>query len=259
MPFTFTGVAAGAHTIIVTDANGCATNPITENVATGVAPTATTSSTATACTGVNNGTIVINTASGTAPYTFSLDGGAPVSGALPYTFTGVAAGAHNIVVTDANGCATNPITENVATGTGVSASANGLTTSCPTAANGSITVTVTTGTAPYTYVLDGGAPVIGASPYTFNGLTAGLHTVVVTDNLGCLAQITNINVPAGPAFTANTNATSTSCNTASNGTITVTPNGGTAPFAYSLDGGAPVPGASPYTFYNLPSGIHSLW
>ena len=102
-PYTFTSVSAGAHTIVVTDANGCATNPITENVAAGATPTATASSTATACSGVNNGTVIINTASGVAPYTFSLDGGAPVSGTLPYIFTGVAAGAHTIVVNDANG------------------------------------------------------------------------------------------------------------------------------------------------------------
>ncbi|MBL0269586.1 MAG: gliding motility-associated C-terminal domain-containing protein [Chitinophagaceae bacterium] len=258
LPYTFTSVSAGAHTIVVTDANGCATNPITENVAAGATPTATASSTATACSGVNNGTVIINTASGVAPYTFSLDGGAPVSGTLPYIFTGVAAGAHTIVVNDANGCSTNQIPVNVATGFGASGLGLVTGTSCPNVSNGSIEVTMVTGVPPFSYSLDGGAPVTGPSPYTFTGVAVGIHTVQITDNLGCQTQLTGLDVTAGAAFTANTAATATSCNTSNNGSITVTPNGGTAPFTYSLDGAAPVTGPSPYTFTGLTAGSHTI-
>ena len=47
---TFTGVAAGSHSITVTDANGCiTTSPITTKVATGTGFTATFTPTATGC------------------------------------------------------------------------------------------------------------------------------------------------------------------------------------------------------------------
>ncbi|MEK7226404.1 MAG: hypothetical protein AAB221_12100, partial [Bacteroidota bacterium] len=89
----------------------------------------------------------------------------------------------------------------------------------------------TTGTAPYTYSLDGGAAQSGANPYTFTGIAPGAHTVLITDANGCTTTL-NVNVTAGPALTANTSAAATSCSGATNGTITVTPTGGTGPYTY---------------------------
>lgn len=256
-PYTFTNVSAGAHTIIIRDALGC-NILVTANVTAGTTPTATATATGTACAGVNNGTITITSATGPSPYTFSLDGGAPQAGTIPYTFTNVTAGAHTIVVTDASGCSTSPFTQTVTTGAGVTAQSNTAATSCPTAVNGSITVTALTGTAPFTWVLDGGAPQNGASPFTFTNVAAGLHSVVVTDNFGCSVTLSSINVAAGPPFTANTSTAATSCSGASNGSVTITPAGGAAPFTWSLDGGAPQPGAAPFTFSNLSAGAHTV-
>jgi len=258
IPFTFTNVAAGPHTIVVAGASACTTNPFTETVAAGATPTATASSTSTACTGVNNGSITINSASIAGPYTFTLDAGAPQAGTIPFTFSNVPAGPHNIVVTGASGCATNPFSVTVGTGAGVTGTATPVSTTCPTAINGSITVDATAGTAPFTYQLDAGGPQSGANPYTFSNVSAGSHTVIITDNLGCSVPIINIVVNAGPVLTANTSSSATSCNGASNGTITVTPNGGTAPFTWSIDAGPFVPGASPFTFTNLASGSHTI-
>lgn len=256
-PYTFTNVSAGPHNIIITDALGC-NILVPANVTAGTTPTATTTSTATACTGVNNGTITITAASGPSPYTFSLDGGPPQAGTIPFTFTNVTAGAHTVVVTDAAGCSTNPVTENVTTGVGVTGQSSAVATSCPTAVNGSITVTALTGTAPFTWAIDGGAPITAASPYTFTNLSAGLHDIIVTDISGCSVTFIDVDVPAGPALTANTSTTATSCSGAANGSVTITPVGGTAPFSWVLDGGAPQAGAAPFTFNNLSAGPHTI-
>ena len=256
-PYTFTGVSAGPHTIVVTDASaGCtSTINVIVNLTNGI--TANASTTATSCTGVNNGTIIVTPTTGTAPYTYSLDGGAAVAGGIPYTFTNVTAGPHTIVVTDAATCVSNVINVVVAVGPGVIANASTMATTCLTATNGSITANATAGTAPFTYQLDGGAFQAGANPYTFSNVSAGAHTVTIRDNLGCTSTL-NVNVAAGPALTATTATTTTSCNGATNGTITVIPTNGNAPYTFSIDGGAAVSGAAPYTFTNVAAGLHTI-
>lgn len=256
-PYTYTGITAGNHTVTIQDANGC-TILVPVFVATGATPTAGLSSTPTACSGINNGTIVVNTATGTSPYTFSLDGGAPQAGILPFTFTNISSGAHTVNVVDANGCSTGPLNVTVAAGAGVNGNATTAATSCPTANNGSITVNATAGTGPFTYQLDGGPIQSGANPYTFNNVAAGTHSVVITDNFGCQLPINNITVNAGPALTANTTPNATSCSGASNGSITITPVGGAAPFTFTLDGGAPQVGTPPFTFNNVAAGSHNI-
>lgn len=254
-PYTFINVAAGVHTVTIRDNVGC-TRVINVNVATGSGLTAGFGTTQASCAAATDGTITANATTGTAPFTYTLDGGAPQSGANPYTFTNVAAGSHTVTITDNLGCV---ITTNVvvAAGSGLSGNGTQTATSCPAVNDGTITANATTGTAPFTYSLDGGTPQSGANPYTFTGVASGTHTVLITDANGCTTTL-NVNVAAGPTLTANATSAATSCSGATNGTITVTPTGGTGPYTWSLDGGAAVPGGSPYTFINVPAGAHSI-
>lgn len=256
---TFTGLASGTYTITIRDAVGCL-RTFTRTVTAGSSVTATRTLTATSCPAAADGSVTITPTSGTGPYEFSLDGGAFVAGAVPFTFSGLSAGAHNFVVRDVpTGCLSLTINFTIAAGPGINASAVPASTSCSGAANGSVTVTPVSGTGPFTYVLDGGAPVVGPSPYTFNNLTAGPHTVVVTDNsTGCASGTINFNVAVGPILTANAVPASTSCSGATNGSITVTATSGTGPYTFSLDGGAQVAGVSPYIFNNLAAGNHTV-
>ncbi len=254
-PYTFINVAAGPHTVTINDNVGCSV-VVNVNVAAGAGINANLTSTATACAGVPNGTITADATSGTPPFTYQLDGGAPQSGANPYTFINVASGLHSITVTDNVGCSfTNTVT--VAVGSGVSGNGSSTPTSCPTALNGTITADATAGTPPFTWSLDGGAAVPGATPHTFNNVAAGPHTVTITDNFGCNVTI-NVTVTPGPILDANVTSAATTCSGASDGTVTVTPINGIAPYTFSLDGGAPVAGPGPYTFTNVPAGPHTV-
>jgi gliding motility-associated-like protein len=254
-PYTFINVAAGLHTVTITDNIGC--NIITTvNVLPGPGINGTANSTPTSCPAVANGTVTATALTGTAPFTWQLDGGATVPGASPYTFTNVAAGPHTVTITDNVGCNTLVVVS-VAAGAGINGSAVSTATSCPAASNGTVTATALTGTAPFTWQLDGGAIVPGASPYTFTNVAAGPHTVTIIDNVGCNVLV-SVTVNAGAGITANLSSTATACTGVPNGTITANATTGTAPYTYQLDGGAPQSGANPYTFTNVPAGLHTI-
>lgn len=255
-PYTFTGVSAGPHTIDITDASGNCTSSINQTVIRNNGLLANLSATGASCVEVYNGTITATALNGTGPFTFKLDGNVAVAGPNPYTFTNVNSGLHDIWVYDATGCQTNMLTINVPAGAGVSGNATTLPATCSAASNGKIIVTAS-GAFPYTYQLDGGLPQNGGAVYTFNNVTPGPHTVLIKDFNGCTHAI-NITVGAGPDITAVNSTTNTTCLGASNGTLTITPVNGAAPYTYSLNGLPAVPGTVPYTFTNLATGAHNF-
>lgn len=255
-PHTFTNVGQGPHNVIVYDATGCQTNVLVVNVPIGAGVNGTTSSLASSCSAISNGSITATATAGIAPFTWQLDGGPIATGTSPHTFTNVSSGAHTVTIYDAVGCS-RVVTVNVAAGPGVNGATSSTAASCQGINNGTITANATLGTAPFTYSLDGGAAQMGTNPYTFTGVSSGLHNVVITDNVGCSRTI-SLNVGAGPLLLASTNSTATSCNGAANGTVTVTPANGTGPYRYSIDGAPYVTGPVPYTFINVSSGSHTI-
>ena len=232
-----------------------ASDTITVNISGSL--TANATSTNTGC-GAPSGTITITVPGGTAPFTYVLNGGTPVTGGSPFTFTNLAQGLYTIAVTDATGC-TGTTTATVGQSGTLSATATPTATSCSGASNGSIAVTPQGGSPPFTFTLNPGAVVQTGTTANFTGLAAGSYTITVSDGGGC---VTNPPIPvvvnSGPAFTANVSSTATACAGASNGTITITPNGGAAPFSYTLDGGTPQAGGSPFTFNNVSAGLHNV-
>ena len=97
---TATGFTAGVHTVVVTDANGCVdstTVTITEPASLSVSIIGSSNPT---CFGGANGTATALVGGGVAPYDYSWS----PSGGTNSTATGLSAGTHIVIVTDANGC-----------------------------------------------------------------------------------------------------------------------------------------------------------
>ncbi|GGG29350.1 hypothetical protein GCM10011323_36000 [Pontibacter amylolyticus] len=243
-----TGMAAGNHTVYIKDANGCTFSKavVIENIA-GPTEFALTASTAT-CGEANGGIVASGVKGGTAPYTYRLNDGAFQSDAA---FTSVAAGEHTITVRDANGCTIEKkvVVDNVAGPSALTATATAA--SCD-ANDGKITVSqVTGGVAPYTYSINGAA--FQAST-AFAALAPGEYEVMVKDANGCTTSTTVTVGQKGPKE-ATVAAKQAACGEA-NGSITVTAvNGGTAPYAYSLNGGSFQASA---TFANLAAGAYTI-
>ena len=216
------GLAAGTYNVTVTDANGCtktATATITEPAAIAIATTVVNVK----CNGGSDGSINLTVTGGTAPYTYNWDNAPDVEDP-----SGLAAGTYNVTVTDANGCtktATATITEPAA----IALSTTVVNVKCNGGTDGLINLTVTGGTAPYTYNWDNAPDVEDPS-----GLGAGTYNVIVTDANGCTKTATaTITEPA--AIALSTTIVNVKCNGGSDGSINLSVTGGTAPYTYNWD------------------------
>jgi gliding motility-associated-like protein len=102
--------------------------------------------------------------------------------------------------------------------------------------NGSFVVNVTGGTPPYSYLSN--AAQQSNTTGIFTNLTGGVFDIVVTDAAGqqTTSSVTLTNTNNEPTYSV-LGSDPTGCNT-NDGTITVTPLSGLAPYAYSIDNGA---------------------
>jgi gliding motility-associated-like protein/uncharacterized repeat protein (TIGR01451 family) len=205
----------------------------------------------TVCAGAN-GTITITVAGGSAPIEYSINGGSTYQNAN--VFTGLSAGTYQIKVKDANGCETtgSPV---VITGTnapnGLTASAV-LTTDC-NLSNGSIVVSsVTGGSAPYEYSING---TTWQTSNLFTNLAPGAYTLSVR-NAGSSCTYTNpstilVGQPTAP--TINTvNSTPATCG-GNDGSIIVS---GSTGALFSING---INYQTSSTFSNLAPGSYTVY
>src|SRR5450759_3899486 len=127
--------------------------------------------------------MTVTASGGTSPYTDVIAGPTVnVTGAATGVFTGLTAGAYTVTVTDNKGCTTTAnyiVTQPAAA---LAASAIGTNVNCFGGATGTMTVTASGGTSPYTYSWNT-IPV--QTTATATNLAAGTYTVTVTDNKGC--------------------------------------------------------------------------
>jgi trimeric autotransporter adhesin len=155
------------------------------------------------------------------------------------------AGSYSVTVSS-NGCfsTSNPVT---ITTTSISISVTLNNPSCGND-NGSITASISGGTAPYNIQWSNG----DFGP-TADSLVAGQYVVQVTDAAGCFAsQVINLNSSNGPSV-LNQFQNNVTCNGGNNGVITVNAGGGTAPLSYLWSNGA-----TTSSLFNLSAGVYDL-
>jgi large repetitive protein len=148
---------------------------------------------------------------GTAPYTYLWSNGATTE-----DLTNVVAGTYNVTITDANGCTTTAS----GTVTQPAAALAGTTTTTPVLcfgdATGAVNLTVTGGTAPYTYLWSN-----GATTEDLTNVIAGTYNVTITDANGCTTTASGIVTQPAAALAGTTTTTAVLCFGDATGAVTL--------------------------------------
>jgi gliding motility-associated-like protein len=232
-----TSLSAGSYTCVVTDSKGC-TASITDNLASAGSPVVTLGvTTGPQCSNSCNGSAALNVTGGTVPYVFSWNSVPSQSGS---TAVGLCGGSYICTVTDNNNCVTTQAVT-LATPAVLTFTQTVTNNSCNNSNNGNVCVTPSGGTPGYTYSWTPN-PGTGQSTSCAGGLGAGPITCIITDLNGC-ADTTVFNITQPSLLTASAAQTNATCQK-NNGTIQVTPTGGTAGFTYNWNP-ASVSGANP--------------
>ncbi|RMD72788.1 MAG: hypothetical protein D6818_05790, partial [Bacteroidetes bacterium] len=219
-------LAAGAYSVTVTDSS----NP-QESVSISVVvgenqPPFISQVTITEDNGSCDGAISLTVGAGSGNYTFNWSDGAGNPN------TGLCVGSYMVTVVDnVTGCSTvggpyvvtQPLAGEVQT-TGVS---------CADATNGTLTLVVTGGAAPYTVVVDGQTYTVAnaGDPLTITGLGGGTYDIQITDAAGnTLAQQATIQAP-DPLLVSDVKIYSAT-EAGANGRIEIDVQGGTIPYQF---------------------------
>lgn len=213
---------AGLYNITVTDGNNCtATSSANINQPT----TFTIAGSVTQPTCQLGGSISTTITGGATPFTYTWST-TPVQNSA--TATGLGAGSYTVSVTDNNGC---PGTATFTVNPPPNSFTINLTpqaVSCFGGNNGSITSSLTGGTAPFTYTWSTAPP---QSTANASNLIAGTYTVSITDAVGCSASA-SATITEPTALSVSNTKTDILCFGSATGSASVTASGGTPSYTY---------------------------
>ncbi len=239
---TITGLAPGAYTVTVEDANGCThVQTVTVN-SFNCTLIATITTTPLSCFGANDGTATVAANDGIPPYAYLWS-----TGDTTATATNLAPGTYTVTVTDDAGCS-QVLSAQISSPPALQANASATPETGLNRNDGTATAAPVGGTPPYNYTWSNG----GNTP-TITGLAPGTYTVTVQDANGCSSSQTVVVNAFNCNLAANVSATNVLCAGQANGSATATPVNGTAPYTYAWSNGGNTP-----TIANLMAGIYTV-
>lgn len=241
-----TGLLAGAYTVTVSDWNGCT---VTGSATVG-APAALVvgfiNVSGEICAGDCMGQATVNPGGGTGSYQFDWE-----NNLLPdvAAVQNLCPDAYRVTVTDANNC-TEVAQVVIPAAVPIDTNFNGIDPTCSGLQNGSIDASITGGATPYQYLWSN-----GATTQDVQNLPCGLHTLTLTDALGCVQTYpVTLNCPETLTID-NMTSQPVSCFGGNNGSATVSSQGGTAPIAYQWNDPAAQTGS---VAQNLMAGTYTV-
>lgn len=201
-------LCAGTYTVTATGANGCQSFEIINLPDPSPLVFASFDLVNPSCGGDSDGQITAHVTGGTQPYTFAWSN---LTVSQDSTLVGLTAGTYSVTVTDANGCTqldsatiVEPLPIVVVVDTVIDAT-------CSNSNDGSVQISVSGGSAPYTYQWISGtdSTIAGTNQDLVNVLPA-VYQLLVVDSAGC-EVFQNITVNASTIVTANAPNDTTLC------------------------------------------------
>lgn len=253
---SITNLSAGNYNLVVTDANGC-TNLRTFSVDVIQPLTATIT---------ENGIIYCN-GSATGSLTVNPSGGLPSStqpayttlwnnGATTPTISGLTAGIYFVTVTDFNTPQSTFTTSYTITEPTPLVVSNVTHTNmnCFGSNSGSIDITVSGGTAPYSYQWRNASNIVIATTEDIANLNVGSYSCIITDANGCTLSIPATTITTNPQLVATVIAqTNVQIYGQSTGAIDINVTGGFGNYSYAWSNGATTQDLS-----TIPAGTYSV-
>jgi gliding motility-associated-like protein len=243
------GLEAGTYNLTITDAQGCIKefNNIIINENTSI--TASFVITHLSCNGAGDGAINVSVAGGTPPYSYAWSGDNGYTNNLDEDISGLDAANYTLTVTDALGCAEVFAAQSVIEPAPLTASFIPSNATCYGSNDGFINVTVTGGTTGYNYLWSGPGG-FSSTQEDISGLEPGSYSLVITDANSCFISYPDVVTVSEPTeISISATSTEISCNGAADGTISITPSGGTPGYSYNWTG----PGGFSSTNQNIAS------
>lgn len=217
---TASNLAAGVYSCTITDASGCSSTA-SYTVSEPAQLTAATAGFNVTCNGACNGQIVTIPAGGTGTYSFLWN-----TGCTSAACNNICAGTYSVTITDMNGCTVQDVA-NVTEPTAVIANANTTPATCGQA-DGSATANAAGGTGTITYQW-----ISGPATAVYNNIPAGTYSCIATDANGCSDTVTAVVQNVNGITLSSCGTNDISCYGATDGGITVCPQGGTPNFTYT--------------------------
>ena len=243
-----TGLAAGTFSVVITDDNGCTST----NTVVLTEPSALTSSIAGTdilCKGDQTGSIDLTVSGGNLPYSYSWTNSSFSLSWNIEDLTSLQSESYFVTVTDNRGCQT---TSSVVIGEPAASLSSVLTAShvtCFGNTDGSIDLTASGGSGGNSFLWSN-----GSTNEDLSSLAEGLYNVTITDVNGCSFEDSIVvQEPISP-LAGTIVETHVNCFLGSDGSVDLTPTGGTSPYTFDWNGGT-------YTSEDLsgvPAGVYNV-
>ena len=218
-----TNILAGNYSLVLTDNNGCTINGSFTLTQPATAITATETHVNVLCFANNTGAIDLTVSGGVPGYTYLWSNTATTQDLL-----NLVAGTYTVIITDLNNCSLIVPIQITQPSAILTINSNVTNVTCFGYNDGQINVTMTGGTAPYTYFWLGS----GATTEDLTNVSPGSYTLAVTDNNNCVTSATiTVNQPSTP-LSASILQNPISCYGYNDGQLSALGSGGTIPYTY---------------------------
>lgn len=217
----FTGLSDSIYDVMVRDANGCTAYDTVHITAPDNPSIDSVNVQDISCNGAGDGEAHVHATNATS---YNIDGGAYQGS---NSFTGLSAGSHKMVAKNSSGCkdSTQIMVSEPAQLLIDSVDAD---TSYCGSSSGALTIYASGGSGSYTYSKDNGSNF--NSSKSFTNLATGSYDLVVKDDSGCTASMTD-DVPGSASLNVSVTTADDSCND-NEGYAVANVSGGTAPYTY---------------------------